>query len=83
MYLRAAGARAGSCRATSHQRKTMGTRITTYPTTMTPTSRATPRSMEANISGIPSDKMITPTICTIVATRNTQSSLSYADANHE
>jgi hypothetical protein len=61
----------------------MGTRITTYPTTMTPTSRATPRSMEANISGIPSDKMITPTICTIVATRNTQSSLSYADANHE
>jgi hypothetical protein len=39
--------------------------------------------MEANISGIPSDKMITPTICTIVAIWNTQSSLSYADANHE
>ena len=61
----------------------MGTRITTYPATMTPTSRVPPRSMDANISGIPSDKTITPTICTIVATRNTQSSLSYADANHE
>ena len=61
----------------------MGVRITPYPTTMTPTSRASPRSIEANISGIRSDKMITPTICTMVAIRNTQSSLSYADANHE
>lgn len=26
---------------------------------------------------------ITPTICTMVATRNTQSSLSYAEANQE
>jgi hypothetical protein len=71
------------CRATSHQRKIMDARITTYPATITPTSRVPPRSMDANISGIPSDKMITPTICTIVATRKTQSSLSYADANHE
>ena len=31
----------------------------------------------------PSARTITPTICTMVATRNTQSSLSYADANHE
>ncbi len=27
--------------------------------------------------------MITPTICTIVATRKAQSSVSYADANQE
>ena len=27
--------------------------------------------------------MITPTICTIVASRKAQSSVSYADANHE
>ena len=27
--------------------------------------------------------MITPTICTIVASRNTQSSVSYAEANQE
>ena len=26
--------------------------------------------------------MMTPTICTIVASRQTQSSVSYADANH-
>jgi len=32
---------------------------------------------------MPSARTITPTICTIVATRNTQSSLSYAEANQE
>src|SRR6266511_2496450 len=42
---------------------------------------ARPSSSEWNICGSPSARMITPTICTIVAIRNTQSSVSYADAN--
>jgi hypothetical protein len=35
-----------------------------------------PASMELNTGGSPSAKMITPSICTIVATRNAQSSVS-------
>ena len=83
MYVRAAGACAGSCRAARDQRKTIDSRIPTYPLTMTRTSKVDPLSRDANISGSPSASTITPTICTSVATRNTQSSLSYADANHE
>jgi hypothetical protein len=45
-------------------------------------SRVWPRSSEANSWASPSDTTITPTICTIVARRKNQSSVSYADANH-
>ena len=44
MYLRAAGARAGSFRATSDQRKSMDSRITTYPSTRQPDHQMKPLS---------------------------------------
>jgi hypothetical protein len=43
---------------------------------MTPLSSVEPWSIEANICSSPSARMITPTICTIVASRKTQSSVS-------
>jgi hypothetical protein len=46
-------------------------------------STGRPSSIEWNTCGSPSARMITPTICTIVASRNAQSSVSYADANQE
>jgi hypothetical protein len=42
-----------------------------------------PSSREWNTGGSPIARMITPIICTIVASRKAQSSVSYADANHE
>ena len=38
---------------------------------------------EANIRGRPIASTSTPIICTMVTSRKTQSSVSYADANHE
>jgi hypothetical protein len=46
-------------------------------------SSVSPWSIDANICGSPSESTMTPTICTIVARRKTQSSVSYAEANHE
>ena len=82
-YASAAPRRGGSSRAARSQRKTMGMRMTTYPATITPLSRTSPSSIDANACSRPSASTITPTICTIVARRITQSSVSYADANHE
>jgi hypothetical protein len=42
-----------------------------------------PASMEWKTGGSPGASTITPTICTIVATRNAQSSVSSAEANQE
>ena len=60
----------------AHQRNTIEVRITTYPATITPLSSVAPWSIEANICSRPSARTITPTICTIVARRKTQSSVS-------
>jgi len=46
-------------------------------------SSVAPCPIDANICDRPSESTITPTICTIVARRKNQSSVSYADANHE
>src|SRR5580693_9351747 len=46
-------------------------------------SRYPLRSTETNIRGTPAARTSTPIICTMVAIRNTQSSVSYADENHE
>jgi hypothetical protein len=58
------------------QRKISGTRITTWPATMTRLSRTSPSSMEANARASPRAKTMTPIMITIAARRNTQSSLS-------
>ena len=42
-----------------------------------------PSSSERNTCGSPNARMITPIICTIVASRKAQSSVSYAEANQE
>ncbi len=50
---------------------------------MTELSRCLPLSREANIRGSPIAKTSTPIICTMVTTRKIQSSVSYAEENHE
>ena len=50
--------------------------MTTYPATTTPSAMSSPWSSDSNICGRPSETTITPTICTIVARRKTQSSVS-------
>src|SRR5216683_3670613 len=50
---------------------------------MTELSRCPPRSMEANMRGTPAASTSTPIICTMVTSRVTQSSVSYAEENHE
>ena len=54
----------------------MAIRITTYPATKTRLSTCSPCSIEANTGGMPSARMMTPTICSMVVTRYTQSSVS-------
>ena len=61
----------------------MASRMMTYPKTRTRLSTWPPSSMEWNRAGSPSATMHTPTIWTIVTTRNTQSSVSKAEANQE
>ena len=68
-YVIAVARRSGSSRATRSHWKTIGTRITTYPSTITRLSRTSPSSMDANMSGSPSARISTPIICTIVASR--------------
>ena len=46
-------------------------------------STVSPSSIELNIAGNPSASTITPTICSIVVMRKSQTSVSYADANQE
>src|SRR5579864_4852414 len=50
---------------------------------MTELSRRPVRSMEANMRGTPAASTSTPIICTMVTMRNSQSSVSYAEENHE
>lgn len=59
----------------------MATRMTTYPATITLLLKVPSSSIDSNISGSPIARMMTPTICTIVVTRKSQSSVSNADAN--
>src|SRR5262245_60515475 len=80
-YVRHADRWTGSCLAARNHCPTKATRITTYPTTMTRLLTWVPWSIESNIGGRPSVKMMTPTICTIVMSRYTQSSVSNAEAN--
>ena len=61
----------------------MASRMMTYPMTSTRLSTWPPSSMEWKRAGSPSAAMQTPTIWTIVTTRNTQSSVSKAEANQE
>ena len=65
----AAGRRTGSCLPARSHWKIIGTRITTYPRTITRLSSTSPSSSEANMSGRPSARISTPTICTIVVSR--------------
>ena len=61
-------------------------RVRAYPAKLCATDRPDVLARRRGTAGscrATSHQMITPTICTIVAIRNTQSSLSYADANHE
>jgi len=53
----------------------MGSPITTYPMTITVTSIGPPWSRDSNSSSRPSVQTVTPTICSKVATRSSQSSV--------
>ncbi len=70
------GRRAGSATAARAHCSTIGTRMTTYPSTSTRLSRCSPAASDSNIGGTPSARISTPTICTIVVSRNSQSSVS-------
>jgi len=81
-YVRQTWLRPGSWRDARSHWKTIATRITTYPMTITRVSRWSPSCSDSKSAGSPSARMSTPTICTIVVSRKIQSSVSYADANH-
>ena len=61
--------RSGSWRLARAHCAIIGTRITTYPSTITRMSRWSPCSSDSNMSGSPSARISTPTICTIVVRR--------------
>ncbi len=56
--------------------------MTAYPAMMPVRSMTSPRSSEANSAGRPRATITTPTICTAVSTRKSQSSVTNADVNH-
>src|ERR1700733_15050617 len=80
-YARQADRRSGSWFAARNHWITMAMRITTYPATSTRLLTCSPPAIEANTFGIPKVRTRTPTICSIVVSRYTQSSVSYAEAN--
>lgn len=53
-----------------------------YPTTMSRLFGLWPCAAASKLTGSPKVRTMTPIIWTSVATRNSASSLSYADANH-
>jgi hypothetical protein len=61
--------RSGFCPAALAHCAIIGTRITTYPATITPLSRCSPSTSDSNMSCSPSASTSTPTICTIVVMR--------------
>ena len=69
MKVRQTVARSGSWREARHHWKIIGTRITTYPSTITRLSTWSPSCSDSNICGSPSARISTPTICTIVVSR--------------
>ena len=54
----------------------MGTRMTTYPVTISCRSTWSPSTSDSNILGRPRASTSTPAICTIVVSRKIQSSVS-------